>query len=176
MDGFPSGQRGQTVNLLAVLSVVRIHLPPPRSAVVHDTMGYRTFYFSVEEVLISSIFPSMGVQKSLMLGFSYFTEGALLIFALHPLMRKNQIVDRFIKRLQRKIKLFLDIYLLRFSSSPRESQCSCWFWYNRKSLLRGQNRRKKHKTRAFEVKCWLRKPLFALFSCGFLPFQSLTAP
>ena len=28
VDGFPSGQRGQTVNLLAVLSVVRIHLPP----------------------------------------------------------------------------------------------------------------------------------------------------
>ena len=27
----------------------------------------------------------MGVQKSSMLGFSYFTEGALLIFALHPL-------------------------------------------------------------------------------------------
>ena len=28
MDGFPSGQRGQTVNLLAMLSVVRIHLHP----------------------------------------------------------------------------------------------------------------------------------------------------
>ena len=28
MDGFPSGQRGLTVNLLAVLSVVRIHLHP----------------------------------------------------------------------------------------------------------------------------------------------------
>ena len=28
MDGFPSGQRGQTVNLLASLSVVRIHLHP----------------------------------------------------------------------------------------------------------------------------------------------------
>ena len=27
-DGFPSGQRGQTVNLLATLSVVRIHLHP----------------------------------------------------------------------------------------------------------------------------------------------------
>ena len=27
--GFPSGQRGQTVNLLAMLSVVRIHLQPP---------------------------------------------------------------------------------------------------------------------------------------------------
>ena len=29
MVGFPSGQRGQTVNLLARLSMVRIHLPPP---------------------------------------------------------------------------------------------------------------------------------------------------
>ena len=28
MYGFPSGQRGQTVNLLATLSVVRIHLHP----------------------------------------------------------------------------------------------------------------------------------------------------
>ena len=59
----------------------------------------------------------MEVQKSLMLGFPYFTEGALLIFALHPPYGKNQKVDRFIKRLQRKIKLlFLDIYLLRISA------------------------------------------------------------
>ena len=28
MDGFPSGQRGQTVNLLQFASVVRIHLHP----------------------------------------------------------------------------------------------------------------------------------------------------
>ena len=28
MEGFPSGQRGQTVNLLATLSVVRIHHLP----------------------------------------------------------------------------------------------------------------------------------------------------
>ena len=28
MGEFPSGQRGQTVNLLATLSVVRIHFPP----------------------------------------------------------------------------------------------------------------------------------------------------
>ena len=46
------------------------------------------FYFSDEEVLISSVFPSMGVQKSSMLGFFYFTESSLLIFALHPLMGK----------------------------------------------------------------------------------------
>ena len=30
MDGFPSGQRGQTVNLLQIASVVRIHLHPLR--------------------------------------------------------------------------------------------------------------------------------------------------
>ena len=29
MEGFPSGQRDQTVNLTAQPSVVRIHLPPP---------------------------------------------------------------------------------------------------------------------------------------------------
>ena len=31
MEGFPSGQRGQTVNLLLSASMVRIHLPPPIS-------------------------------------------------------------------------------------------------------------------------------------------------
>ena len=30
MGEFPSGQRGQTVNLLAMPSMVRIHLPPPK--------------------------------------------------------------------------------------------------------------------------------------------------
>ena len=33
MGEFPSGQRGQTVNLLAMPSVVRIHLPPPKSEI-----------------------------------------------------------------------------------------------------------------------------------------------
>ena len=32
MGEFPSGQRGQTVNLLAMPSVVRIHLPPPEKS------------------------------------------------------------------------------------------------------------------------------------------------
>ena len=31
MGEFPSGQRGQTVNLLSLTSVVRIHLPPPEN-------------------------------------------------------------------------------------------------------------------------------------------------
>ncbi len=33
VDGFPSGQRGQTVNLLQIASVVRIHLHPLDAAV-----------------------------------------------------------------------------------------------------------------------------------------------
>ena len=33
MGEFPRGQRGQTVNLLASLSVVRIHHPPPEKII-----------------------------------------------------------------------------------------------------------------------------------------------
>ena len=36
---FPSGQRGQTVNLLAVLSVVRIHLPPLNNFIFREYRG-----------------------------------------------------------------------------------------------------------------------------------------
>ena len=59
----------------------------------------------------------MGMQKSSKLGFCYFTESSLLIFALHPPYGKNQKVDRFIKRLQRKIKLFPRHILLSISAS-----------------------------------------------------------
>ena len=43
MGEFPSGQRGQTVNLLSVTSVVRIHLPPPRKTVA--PAGVTVFLF-----------------------------------------------------------------------------------------------------------------------------------
>ena len=36
MDGFPSGQRGQTVNLLQIASVVRIHLHPLRERCIRS--------------------------------------------------------------------------------------------------------------------------------------------
>ena len=39
MDGFPSGQRGQTVNLLQIASVVRIHLHP--LSLKRDEIKYR---------------------------------------------------------------------------------------------------------------------------------------
>ena len=45
---FPSGQRGQTVNLLSLTSVVRIHLPPPKSnnpniVINGDAFGFLIF-------------------------------------------------------------------------------------------------------------------------------------
>ena len=36
MGEFPSGQRGQTVNLLSMTSVVRIHLPPPKHLIFFE--------------------------------------------------------------------------------------------------------------------------------------------
>ena len=42
MGEFPSGQRGQTVNLLLIASVVRIHLPPP----IPNTKVFGIFVFS----------------------------------------------------------------------------------------------------------------------------------
>ena len=42
MGEFPSGQRGQTVNLLSVTSVVRIHPRPPKilDAIVSGIFSY----------------------------------------------------------------------------------------------------------------------------------------
>ena len=76
------------------------------------------FYFSVEEVFISSVFSEYGGAKVLNARIFLFYRRCAADFCFAPPYGKNQKVDRFIKRLQRKIKLFLDIYLLRFSSSP----------------------------------------------------------
>ena len=80
------------------------------------------FYFSVEEVLISGSFPSVGVQKSSMLGFFCFTEGELLVFALHPLMEriKNQIEISIYCREQSNF--FFDTCLLH---SKHRTVCFC---------------------------------------------------
>ena len=42
LEGFPSGQRGQTVNLLSVTSVVRIHPPPPVKKPLSCDKGFLT--------------------------------------------------------------------------------------------------------------------------------------
>ncbi len=52
---FPSGQRGQTVNLLSLTSVVRIHLPPPEKK--HLLSTDKRCFFSTKSVLLDGINP-----------------------------------------------------------------------------------------------------------------------
>ena len=55
MDGFPSGQRGQTVNLLQIASVVRIHLHPV-SAQIAQSVEQRT-----ENPRVAGSIPALGI-------------------------------------------------------------------------------------------------------------------
>ena len=50
MEEFPSGQRGQTVNLLRFASVVRIHPPPPRRSKRHIVCS--DFFIKSQNALI----------------------------------------------------------------------------------------------------------------------------
>ena len=66
MDGFPSGQRGQTVNLLLLASVVRIHLLPPylcNKIDAHLEKLVFTSFFCVLRVKISGVKPWMLFRK-----------------------------------------------------------------------------------------------------------------
>ena len=81
-----------------IVAVSRIPLPKTerylywvrvaRSAVVHDTMGYRTFLFFCRRSPYIKQFSEYGGAKVLNARIFYFTEDELLIFALHPLMGK----------------------------------------------------------------------------------------
>ena len=57
MGEFPSGQRGQTVNLLAMLSVVRIHLPP-LDAQIAQLVEQRT-----ENPRVAGSIPALGITQ-----------------------------------------------------------------------------------------------------------------
>ncbi len=62
MERFPSGQREQTVNLLSVTSVVRIHPSPPRKSVLFGT----DFLLQDNLLPFSSIFVALPRRKSLL--------------------------------------------------------------------------------------------------------------
>ena len=99
---------------------------PPRSAVVHDTMGYRTFLFFCRRSPYIKRFSEYGGAKVLNARIFLFYRRCAADFCFAPPNEKNQIVDRFIKRLQRKIKFFLDILFATIFLFPRESQCFYW--------------------------------------------------
>ena len=54
MGDFPSGQRGQTVNLLSLTSVVRIHHPPPTKTEHLSTDKCSVFVYPSRRLGISS--------------------------------------------------------------------------------------------------------------------------
>ena len=56
LDGFPSGQRGQTVNLLSVTSVVRIHPSPRYYAQIAQLVEQRT-----ENPRVAGSIPALGM-------------------------------------------------------------------------------------------------------------------
>ena len=54
MEGFPSGQRGQTVNLLSPTSMVRIHLPPP--VYVFSVLETHKIYMEIIQMNVRKFF------------------------------------------------------------------------------------------------------------------------
>ncbi len=72
MDGFPSGQRGQTVNLLHIASVVRIHLHPVGR---RGGTGRRTGLKILRDLYSrTGSIPVAGTNKQILdcIGFAYF--------------------------------------------------------------------------------------------------------
>ena len=62
---FPSGQRGQTVNLLATPSVVRIHLPPPEKSTCESKCFFQLNPpLRVGEILLCNVKYACGVWNS----------------------------------------------------------------------------------------------------------------
>ena len=61
MEEFPSGQRGQTVNLLSSTSVVRIHPPPPRRSKVRFAP---TLFYALHEKASSARFLAPPLQTA----------------------------------------------------------------------------------------------------------------
>ena len=80
MGEFPSGQRGQTVNLLRIASMVRIRPPPPQRCVTVDTNGYAPLFFPIEIALQINEFWQQGVQSEPLVARTFLLSGENHIF------------------------------------------------------------------------------------------------
>ena len=69
MGGFPSGQRGQTVNLLQLASVVRIHLRPVEFG-NFELFGFSDLYAQIAQLVeqrtenprVAGSIPALGIE------------------------------------------------------------------------------------------------------------------
>ena len=102
--------------LALIEAVLRSHLV--RSLVADGTMGYRTFYFFHRRSPYIKRFSEYGGAKALNARIFLFYRRCAADFCFAHPYGKNQKVDRFIKRLQRKIKLFPRHILPSISASP----------------------------------------------------------
>ena len=113
MEEFPSGQRGQTVNLLRLASVVRIHPPPPENTEYLLILGI--FFFDwkwirkpVKKTLRGSVFRAWIYREGLS---SEAAKGVVQSFVLilhhPPPPRKKSLLS------MTKVTFFNDIRSLR---------------------------------------------------------------
>ena len=93
MGVFPSGQWGQTVNLLLSASVVRIHPRPPRTPVSN---GYRSFCFASLEKgdarVDSNSCGAVAEDSAKTAQWAVFSSAAR---AIHPRPPKNRNVSKY---------------------------------------------------------------------------------
>ena len=108
MGDFPSGQRGQTVNLLATPSVVRIHhLPPIRTVRLNGSYFY--IYISIfirlsfqpNIIILCKIKGLSNDSPNLILDWvimrNYHTQGFQLLQQKYPLNKKVPKIDFLMK-------------------------------------------------------------------------------
>ena len=108
MGDFPSGQRGQTVNLLATPSVVRIHHLPPIRTVRLNGSYFLYLYIYFYSVIFSSTYnilckikglsndsPNLILDRAIMR--NYHTQGFQLLQQKYPLNKKVPKIDFLMK-------------------------------------------------------------------------------
>ena len=78
MGEFPSGQRGQTVNLLSVTSVVRIHPRPPKNLNMKMFGYFFTFFHHKKKECLTGKDDSMSKMKSEILSYFWILIASIL--------------------------------------------------------------------------------------------------
>ena len=128
LEEFPSGQRGQTVNLLRFASVVRIHPPPPRRRVLHIVRD-DVFFFKANAISSSFRRSSLSKPNPLRwasvwgLATSFFKTRRALILLL--LAFTAQTLRWFARRWMRGCCFFIKTSSARFLAPPDPNRTRC---------------------------------------------------
>ena len=100
MGVFPSGQRGQTVNLLSTTSVVRIHPLPPNKNESYDTIGIATFVlFFLSKLPVTQGFGAMWQKRIVSLSYPPALISMLFRGVLTPCSDAEIHNETFLKRI-----------------------------------------------------------------------------